>query len=173
MARPPRDRRAPRRRGHRCSAPAPRRPHAAGDRRQARARARHREIEGAPRSSATRRGPRSSAGGTCMNDLELLDELLAHPSTWVEPPPDLTDVVVWAVADAAAAAATPRIAPSDTRRNRRRGASLFAVAAALIAALAVGAAVLGGGAATADYEGNLSATGLAPGAHGSVAITHT
>ena len=104
-----------------------------------------------------------------MNDLELLDELLAHPSTWAVPPPDLEDVVVWAVADAAASPVPVSYAP----RRRGRAASLLAVAAALIVAVAVGAAVLGGSSATADYEGSLSATGLAPGAHASVAITHT
>jgi len=54
-----------------------------------------------------------------MNDLELLDDLLAHPSTWAEAPPDLEDVVVWAVADAAAPMATSSACPTDGGASRR------------------------------------------------------
>jgi hypothetical protein len=104
-----------------------------------------------------------------MNDLELLDDLLAHPSTWVEPPPDLEDIVVWAVAESAA----PMPTNSRTPRRRRRAASLFAVAAVLAAALVVGSTVVIGNSSNGDYAGELRATGLAPGAHASVVITHT
>jgi hypothetical protein len=103
-----------------------------------------------------------------MNDLELLDDLLAHPSMWVEPPPELEDVVVWAVAGAAPTPAVPR-----TSRRRRRAAKLFAVAAVLAAALVVGSTVVIGNSSNGDYAGELQATGLAPGAHASVVITHT
>jgi hypothetical protein len=104
-----------------------------------------------------------------MNDLELLDELLAHPSTWVEPPPDLEDAVVWGVAEAAA----PRPTVVRTPRRQRRVGRLFAVAAVLTAAVVVGAFALAGNQASSDYAGQLSATGLAPGAHASVVITRT
>ena len=104
-----------------------------------------------------------------MNGVELLDELLAHPSTWAEPASDLEDAVVWAVAEAAAPLAT------SSRPRRRRGPApwLVAVAAVLIAVVAVGALVLRGASSNADYAGDLQATGLAPGAHGSVVITRT
>ena len=104
-----------------------------------------------------------------MNDLELLDDLLAHPSMWAEAPPDLEAVVVQAVADAAGPMATSLRTP----HRRRRAASLFAVAAVLSAALVVGAVVLIGSSSNADYGGKLQATGLAPGAHAAVAITRT
>jgi hypothetical protein len=108
-----------------------------------------------------------------MNDLELLDDLLADRSTWIEPPPDLEDVVVWAVAEAAAGATAPISTASRTPRRHRRAATLFAVAAALVAALVVGAVVFRGTSSNADYAGDLQATGLAPGAHASAAITRT
>jgi len=104
-----------------------------------------------------------------MNGVELLDELLAHPSTWAEPASDLEDAVVWAVAEAAAPLATS----SRPRRRRGRAPWLLAVAAALVAVVAVGALVLRGTSSNADYAGDLQATGLAPGAHGSVVITRT
>jgi hypothetical protein len=104
-----------------------------------------------------------------MNDLELLDDLLADTSMWIEPPRDLEDVVVWAVADAAAE--TP--ATSRAPRRRRRTASRFAAAAALAAALVAGSVVLSGGPSSTGYAGDLRATGLAPRAHASVDITRT
>jgi hypothetical protein len=103
-----------------------------------------------------------------MNDLELLDELLAHPSTWTEPAPDLEDTVVWAVAQAAAPSRDLR-----ARRRWRRAASALAVAAVLAAALVVGSTVVIGNSSNGDYAGELRATGLAPGAHASVVVTRT
>jgi Anti-sigma-K factor rskA len=103
-----------------------------------------------------------------MND-ELLDELLAHPSTWVEPPADLEDAVVWSVAEAAAPMPTVVRSP----RRRRRVGGLLGVAAALTAAVVAGSIVLSGVRSNADYTGDLRATGLAPGAHASVVITRT
>ena len=104
-----------------------------------------------------------------MNDLELLDDLLAHPSTWAEPPPELEDMVVWAVAEAT----VPMQTDARTRRRWRRAASALAVAAVLAATLVVGATVVIGSSSNGDYAGDLRATGLAPGAHASVVITHT
>ena len=104
-----------------------------------------------------------------MNDLELLDDLLAHPSMWVEPAPDLEDLVVWAVAEAEPA--SPR--PSSTTRRWRRTGSLLAVAAVVAIAVVVGAVALGNNPSSADYAGRLQATGLAPGARASAHITRT
>jgi len=104
-----------------------------------------------------------------MNDLELLDDLLAQPSTWVEPAPDLEDRVVWAVAEAAPAPSRQ----STTARSWRRTTSLLAVAAAIAITVVVGAVALRHSASSADYAGRLQATGLAPGARASAHITHT
>jgi hypothetical protein len=104
-----------------------------------------------------------------MNDLAMLDDLLAHPSTWAEPAPDLEDSVVWAVAEAA----PPMSTTSRVSRRQRRTASLLAVAAVLTAAIVVGALALVGNQANSDYAGRLQATGLAPGAHASVTVMHT
>ena len=104
-----------------------------------------------------------------MNDLELLDDLLAHPSTWVEPAPDLEDLVVWAVAEAAPAPSRP----SAITRSWRRTASVLAVAATIAIAVVVGAVVLRDSPSSADYAGRLQATGLAPGARASTHITRT
>jgi hypothetical protein len=97
-------------------------------------------------------------------EVGLLTELLADPSTWVEPRAELEDAVVRAVCD-----------PEDevSRPHRRRLAVVGVAAAALIALLvAVGVVLLGGGAAP-DYGGELAATELAPGARGTVEVTRT
>ena len=102
-----------------------------------------------------------------MNDLELLDDLLAHLSTWVEPVPDLEDLVVWAVAEAAPAPSRP----SAITRSWRRTASVLTVAAAIAIAVVVGAVALRDNSSSAEYAGRLQATGLAPGARASAHIT--
>jgi hypothetical protein len=111
-------------------------------------------------------------------ELPLLADLLADPSTWAEPDAGLEDAIVRAVADAEPAmttAVTP-LAASERRRatSWHRRVALRAAAAAAVVAIAVATvvAVTGGGAGP-DYEGALSATGVAPGAHASVDITHT
>ncbi len=109
-------------------------------------------------------------------EVAFLAALLADPSTWVEPSADLEDAVVRALADAEPvgdASVTP-IAPAARRRAaspRRRGAwSVAAVAAAVAIALGVFGVVHGR--TSTDFEGRLSATGLAPGARATVEITH-
>ncbi len=104
-----------------------------------------------------------------MNDLELLDDLLAHPSTWVESVPDLEDRVVWAVAEAAPGPSRP----STATRPWRRTASVLAVAAVVAIAVVVGAVAISHNPSSSDYAGRLQATGLAPGARASAHITRT
>ena len=112
-------------------------------------------------------------------ELTLLADLLADPSTWAEPDPGLEDAIVRAVADAEPAmttAVTP-MAASERRRAtpRRRSVALWAAAAAAVVAIVIATVVTvtGGGGASPDYRGELSATGVAPGAHATVDITRT
>jgi hypothetical protein len=105
-----------------------------------------------------------------MNDLEVLDELLASPSTWIEPPPALEDAVVRAVA---AAAPIRQIAARARRQRRRVVTWTLSAAAVVVVAVVVGAPLLAPTGSPADYGGRLAATGLAPGAHASVTVTRT
>jgi anti-sigma-K factor RskA len=109
-------------------------------------------------------------------DLALLSELLADPSTWVEPRVELEDAVVRAVGGAALAAPVS-VTPSTTvarhaRRVRRRGV-VAAAAAAVAAAVVVVFVALSGGGSGPDFSAELTATALAPGARASAAITRT
>jgi Anti-sigma-K factor rskA len=110
-------------------------------------------------------------------ELELLADLLADPSTWAEPRAGLEDEIVHAVTDAAPAAPAPvtPIAPAAGGRaptRRHRVVLSVLAAAAVVAAVVVGSVlVTRGGGASPDYQGQLSATGLRPGAHASVDIT--
>ncbi len=110
-------------------------------------------------------------------ELALMADLLADPSTWVEPSAGLEEAVVQAVAHAeppAAAPVTPLAAGTSraaaTRRRRLAASAVAVVAAAVIAIVVVVLSVTGDG-TSADYEAQLSATALAPGAHASADIT--
>jgi hypothetical protein len=103
-------------------------------------------------------------------DLESLADLLASPSTWAQPPTDLEDTVVRAVSEAAP---SPSASTTGARHRRRVVASVLAGAAAIVVAVVVGAVVLTGSESSSDYAGQLSATGLVPGAHASAEITRT
>jgi len=109
-------------------------------------------------------------------ELALLADLLADSSTWAEPSPGLEDAIVRAVAEAEPESATP-VTPfvTDTRSqraHRRRRVVLSALgAAAAAAAIVIGVVLVTQGGAGPDYKAQLSATGLAPGAHASAEIT--
>jgi hypothetical protein len=111
-------------------------------------------------------------------ELGLLADLLADPSTWVEPSAGLEDTIVRAVADAepAATASVTPIAHGEHReagsRRRRVVLSALAAAAAVIAVL-VATVIVTRGDTSPDYKAQLSATGLAPGAHALADITRT
>ena len=115
-------------------------------------------------------GPEAAA------ELELLAELLADPTTWVEPDAALEDAVARAVAVADAepdASTTATRADVERRATRaRRRVVLWAAAAAVALGIAVPTtvAVTGGGTST-DYTARLSATGVAHGAQASAEFT--
>jgi hypothetical protein len=105
-------------------------------------------------------------------ELPLLAEVLADRSTWAEPSPGLADAVVAAVADAPAgastAAATARAVDARPVVHRRR--LVLAAAAAVVVVLALGGVIATRARSTSDYQGQLAATAIAPGASGSVAV---
>jgi len=98
-------------------------------------------------------------------ELALLADLLAADGTWVEPAAGLEDAVLKAVAGAPAATASPL---RHTSRRRRLAWSAIP-AAAVAAAVVTFVAVLPSGPG-ADYVSQLTATGIAPGAHASADI---
>lgn len=101
-------------------------------------------------------------------EVSLLADLLADPSTWAEPRPELEDAVVDAVlgADAEPANVAPMRRRPDGSRWWRTAVS---VAAGIV--IVVGAFVVTRGGAAPDFESELAATELAPQAAGSVDIT--
>jgi Anti-sigma-K factor rskA, C-terminal len=110
-------------------------------------------------------------------ELALLADLLADPSTWAEPSAGLEDAIVDAVANAQPTATMP-LAPRATGAShevapRRRRVVMSAVAAAAAIAIVVVTLVVSQDGASPDYAAQLSATGLAPGAHASADITRT
>ena len=111
------------------------------------------------------------------SELTLLADLLADPSTWAEPNAGLEDAIVRAVVDAEPAmttAATPVGSGRGRETRRRRGVLVWAAAAvAAVAIVATVVLVTGGGGTSPDYQAELSATGVAPGAHASVDISQS
>ena len=111
-------------------------------------------------------------------ELPLLADLLADPSTWAEPSAGLEDMIVGAVSSAEPDT-TPLVTPiaSGTRRatlsrRRRRVMAAMAVAAAAIVILVATVLVTRGGSGP-DYEAQLAATALAPGARATADISRT
>jgi hypothetical protein len=106
-------------------------------------------------------------------DLALLAELLADPSTWVEPRTGLEDDVVDAVIGAAGGVPTGASRPAPphgTHRVRRMMFMTLAAAAAL--ALILGGVAVARRTTSPDYRAHLDATGLVPGARGDAEVTH-
>jgi Anti-sigma-K factor rskA, C-terminal len=105
-------------------------------------------------------------------DVPVLARLLADPSTWASPSPDLEDAVVAAVAEAG-----PAVAPVAARRRptpSRRALVALAAAAAVLIIVAAGVVVSSrGGGTGADFTTDLAATELVPGASGAAHITRT
>ena len=104
------------------------------------------------------------------DDLGLVADLLAEPSTWSEPDPSLEDRVVRAVAEAEPAPPSRRPAPVSARRGpRSRGRRVLyaATAAAASVAVVVGAAVAtGGGGPGTDFSARLDRHGARAGRPG-------
>jgi Anti-sigma-K factor rskA, C-terminal len=94
-------------------------------------------------------------------ELALLADVLADSSTWAEPGPGLENAVVTSIA---------AIARRNARRRWRRILPSALAAAALIA-IVVATVLITRGGSSPDYEAQLGATRLAPGAHATAAIT--
>jgi hypothetical protein len=118
-------------------------------------------------------------------DVAFLAALLADPSTWAEPSTDLEASVLRAVADAElssdsaeTSASVTSIASGTPRSTRRRSSpsrrrvvwSVVAAAAAVLIALGVVTVVRRD--TNTDFQARLTATALAPGASGTVDVTH-
>ena len=99
-------------------------------------------------------------------DLPLLAELLADPSTWSEPRAGFGDDVVQAVVEA-----DPAPPKTSARPRRRLVTSLVGVAAAIV--LVSGAVLAVRQSASPDFRAQLTASGVAPSAHGSADISKT
>jgi hypothetical protein len=99
-----------------------------------------------------------------LAELATVADLLADPSTWVEPSAALEDDVVRAVATAPRA---QRFAPSSRRRRR----TVFAAAAAAVAvAVPVATSAAFSGGSSAEYRAALRGTVLAPHANASAVM---
>ncbi len=111
------------------------------------------------------------------DDLELMADLLADPSTWAEPDAHLENSVVAAVAaaDPGSGTSAPSTATraSTTAWSRRRRIFLSAVAVAATLAVVLGVLVATRSSSRADYAASLAATSPASGAQASAEITHT
>jgi len=111
-------------------------------------------------------------GAQADDELGLIADLLADPSTWAEPDPALEERVVRSVA---VAPAGPAAGPASRRRARQgRGRGLLSAAGAVAASVAVVAGVVvaaDGGGTTADFSSRLTATALAPTARADARIT--
>jgi Anti-sigma-K factor rskA, C-terminal len=105
-------------------------------------------------------------------EVSLLAELLADPSTWVEPQAGLEDTVVRAVVDAGPylhLAPEPQAVP--TSRWHHRAAIIGGAAAAAVILIALFAGVfVRHTEARIVYDGELQATALAPSAHASAGV---
>jgi len=108
----------------------------------------------------------ASLSGAEAADVPFLADLLADPSTWAEPRPELEDAVVDAVVRAPAEPAN--VVPMP-RRAGRWWRTAVAVAAGVV--IVVGVVVVTRGGPDPVFESELAATELAPQASGSVDIT--
>ncbi len=112
------------------------------------------------------------------DELALMADLLADPSTWAVPDADLEDAVVAAVAAAdsgsstSAPPTTARASGTAGTRRRRICSPAVAVAATLAVVLGVFVATRSSS-RVADYAASLTATGSASGARASAEITKT
>jgi Anti-sigma-K factor rskA len=108
------------------------------------------------------KGDRADVEPSEEEEIAMLADLLADPSTWVEPNAELEDAVVQAVEDAE---------PARGRHRYRVVLSVVAAAAVIAVLLVASFSVLATSSAP-DYRVALGGTVLAPNAHGSVSIRH-
>jgi hypothetical protein len=118
------------------------------------------------------------------DELAALSELLGNEAVWAEPPAELEDRVVAAIAaEAAAAPPTPASpAPAPTPPSEQRGATVVPLRRRLLPAVGVAAAVVLAVVGVVAFRGDdgpdgievaLAATDLAPGASGSADVIET
>jgi len=132
-------------------------------------------------------GPAGALDPAERADLDDLRALLADPSAWAEPGPDLEDTVTAAVLRAAASAPGRSVPAGATqpRRGRRPGiatarrsrrpriAWLVGLAAAAAAAVIAVVVTVSSGSNATQFQAALSGTALAPGASAQVTLTQT
>jgi hypothetical protein len=108
-------------------------------------------------------------------ELDEVRALLADPSLWADPGPELEDSIVAAIAAEAGAGTRPAATATGRRRDAgRRPLLLAAVGAAAAVLIAVVVAVgPGSGGDDPEFHVALGATELAPGAGGSATMTKT
>src|SRR5262249_47584245 len=106
-------------------------------------------------------------------DLSIMTNLLADPSTWAEPTGRLEDAVAHGVESAPSPGpATAEDARPRRQPSRRRGTrALSGLAAAAAVAIALGTLAVLHGSPSPDYSARLAATSVVPGAHASADIT--
>lgn len=106
-------------------------------------------------------------------ELEGLRALLADPSTWEQPGPEVEGNVLAAVAVAS------RVRPGRAQRGRSRRFrpglvyTAFAAAAAIVVAAVIGVRVAGTGTPATQFHAALGSTGLVPGASGDASLIKT
>ncbi|RNL79930.1 anti-sigma factor [Nocardioides marmorisolisilvae] len=96
-------------------------------------------------------------------ELERVDALLADPSLWTEPPAELQEKVVEAIAQES----------GRLRRRRRTRYALAAVAASVVLAVGVTVTVQQVHDDPVQFSATVAPTELAPQAHGDVSLTRT
>jgi Anti-sigma-K factor rskA len=109
-------------------------------------------------------------------DLDELRSLLADPSLWAEPGPDLEDRLVASIGEEATLASglAMETQPVPSRRRHRRLLVVAGgVAAAVAAAVALTIGLRSSGPAPLHFQAALAGTSLAPGASGHATLTKT
>ena len=97
------------------------------------------------------------------SEIERVQHVLADPAVWMEPPTDLQEAVVAAIAEEAGAG----------RQRRRIRLAIAGVAAAVLLAAGVTVGVQLNRAQPVEFAASLSGTELAPDAAGDVTLTKT
>jgi hypothetical protein len=114
-------------------------------------------------------------------ELDDVRRLLADPALWVEPPPELQERIVGAIAGSGAADESrrqPSAPPGTDELARRRAAriryTVAGLAAAIVLAVGIGVVVTNShGGRPVQFAAALRGTGLAPSASGAVTLTRT
>jgi hypothetical protein len=95
-------------------------------------------------------------------EIERVQDMLADPAVWAEPPPDLQEAVVTATSEQAGAG-----------RRRRFRFAVAGIAAAVLLAVGVTAGLYVNREQPVEFAASLSGTELAPNATGDVTLTKT